>query len=254
MFPLLDIDGFKARSLMPPTDVDVVQSQYPGFFEKRRDLATSFIGSRLRKRYLWPPGQAPGVLVAAGTSPPPVVLVGRPTLGSDEIVIDMLTGGAVGAATFQWSRDGGLSFTGPLTTAASVSLGATGQQAQFSAGTYSTDNVYSAPPPVPETIQRWLVALVTRDFYLRRGANPQDPGFVQTNEDVTTALAELKEAADSKDGLIELPVSEDQQTAVAVAGPLSYSENSPYVWGDTQRDVGRDEDHNRSGTSMSVDA
>lgn len=254
MFPLLDIAGFKRRSLMPPTDVDLTTSLYAGFFEARRDLATSFIGSRLRKRYIWPPGQTAPLLLAAGTTPPPVTLLGVPTLGSMQIAIDMLVGGIVGAATFQWSQDGGLTFAGPLTTGASVSLPGTGLVAVFSPGTYNADNDYMAAPPVPETVQRWLVAMVTRDFYLRRGTNPQDPGFLEVKDDVTTAIAEMKEAADGKDGLIELPVTEDQGTAVAIAGPMSYSENSPYVWQDVQRETAWGEDCARTGTGQSVDS
>jgi hypothetical protein len=53
-----------------------------------------------------------------------------------------------------------------------------------------------------------------------------------------------EEAADSKYGLVELPIREappPDRNGIARRGPLSHSEISPYSWIDYQRD------HLRSG-------
>jgi hypothetical protein len=251
MFPYLDLPGFKRRSVMPPTDVDALDSLYPGFVAARVALASSFINSRLRKRYgtsthlqqsSLPLGQNPPTLLAAGTTPPAVTLFGRPIIGSVQIRIEITTLGALGVAVFRWSMDGGLTFVSGVTTAASVALTGTGLSALFSSGSYSTDNVYSAATPVPESVLGWLTAMVTRDLYLRRGMNPQDPAIEIMGEQYSQALLDLKEASDSKDGLFDLPVSEDQDSAVTTGGPLSYSETSPYVWQNAQRNIARGED------------
>lgn len=78
----------------------------------------------------------------AGTGPA-VTLTGTPA-ANEQIVIDITTDGAVGAAVFKWSNDGGASFTTGVTTAASVALGATGLTANFAAGTYTTADSYTA--------------------------------------------------------------------------------------------------------------
>lgn len=49
--PLLTTDGFKARTAMPGVDVDQVEADSPGFIDSRIAVATSWIDSKLRKRY-----------------------------------------------------------------------------------------------------------------------------------------------------------------------------------------------------------
>jgi hypothetical protein len=70
-------------------------------------------------------------------------LTGSPTSGF-QIVIKISFGGLVGNATFDWSSDGGVTYTTNVPTDSSVALGTTGVTAQFSAGTYSTSHSYTA--------------------------------------------------------------------------------------------------------------
>lgn len=86
------------------------------------------------------PAQHTGV-IAAGTAPPTVTVSGTPASEYD-FEIEITTGGALGAAVFRWRTNAGAWTTG-VTVAASVLLGATGVSAAFTAGTYSTDNVYT---------------------------------------------------------------------------------------------------------------
>lgn len=106
---------------------------------------------------------------------------------------------------------------------------------------------YAAPftAPYPEAL-RWNVAhVVVAALWQKRGYNPgsaQDE-IVQTNK--TEALAWLKEAADSKDGLVELPLRENTTAeGVSKGGPLFFAEQSPYAWMRKQSDAGRAEDEN----------
>lgn len=253
--PYLDIAGYKRRTKIAPTDVDLAESLYPGYVAHRIASGSSRINARLKKRYAVPLGQQPPVLVATGTLPPAVVLSGRSTLGSLEIVIDITTPGALGSAVFQWSQDGGLTFVTGVVTAALVALGTTGLTAAFAVGAYSSDNLYSASTPVPEIALGWLVALLDVDVWDRRGVNPQDPSIARAVSERDTALAEIKEAADAKDGLFDLPTNDAAgDSAVTQGGPLSYSETSPYVFQDIQRDAAVGEDCARSGTSGSADS
>lgn len=92
----------------------------------------------------------------------------------------------------------------------------------------------------PATVLRWLVDLVTFDAYRKLGFSPTSAQDVAAIVDpMTRALEQLKEAADSKDGLFELPLRNDAQdvSGVARGGPLGYSEASPYTWTDLQADA-----------------
>lgn len=96
----------------------------------------------------------------------------------------------------------------------------------------------------PETVLGWLVDLVTKEAYDARGYDPSG----KSDEDAIKgraerARAEIKEAADSQNGLFELPLLATLETdGVSKGGPLASSEQSPYVWADTQRELGRGED------------
>ena len=260
MFPYLDLAGFQARSLMPATDITTVETVQTGFTVARIAVWSSWINARLRKRYgnspsagnALPLGQQPPALVAAGTNPPSLTLTGRPVLGSMQVRIAVQTGGAVGTATFLWSSDGSTPSLGPLifSSAAPVVLGTTGVSVSCPSGaTFSADNVYAAAPPVPETVLGWIVALVTVDLYRKRGVNPQDPQIDLLVKEAERAFAEIKEAADSKEGLFDLPASEDVDSAVTTGGPMGYSEQSPYVWADRELHAARNEDDQGRGTS-----
>lgn len=52
--PWLNITGFKARSVMPPEDVDRLEAQYQGFLTTALADHQERIESRLRKRYAIP--------------------------------------------------------------------------------------------------------------------------------------------------------------------------------------------------------
>lgn len=235
--------------MMPLVEATGVEESNPGFTAARIAIQSSYINGRLRKRYgnngasnSLPLGQAAPALVKAGTSAPDVTLQGRPVWGSMLLRVEITSGGGLGTAVFRWSSDDGITWVAGVLTAASVVLGATGLLATFADGTYSTDNVYAAAPPVPEIVLGWITTLVTDDLYRKRGRDPQDPAMVDLRDDVTRTLGEIKEAADSKDGLFDLPVSEDLDSAVTTGGPLGYSETSPYVWPVIEKSVGQSED------------
>jgi hypothetical protein len=89
--------------------------------------------------------------------------------------------------------------------------------------------------PVPEIVLGWLTTLVTPDVYRKRGCDPTDPHLEQLEKDRDEALAEVKEASDSEEGLFDLPLNEaQQQSAIAVGGPMGTSEASAYDWIDRQ--------------------
>lgn len=256
MFPYLDVLSLKLRAIIPASYIDAVESSSAGFVEQSIEDWSSYINTRLRKRYgrasqgnSLPWGQVPPTLVAQGTAPPSVTLTGVPTLGSMKVWVQITTGGALGAALFQWSSNGGVTWTATgVATAASVVLTGTGLTAVFPVGAYGTDNFYKAAPPVPAAILKWLTALVTVDVWDKRGADPSDPEMVRAQGRKDQAIAEIKEAADSKDGLFDLPVSEDQDTAVTTGAPLGYSEQSPWVWTDIQANNGTQQDRTGSGS------
>ena len=264
MNPYLDLAGFKLRTIMPSQDVDLVESFQPGFTVQRIASWSSEINAAARKRYgnagnlgyHVPFGQIAPAVVAQGTLPPGITLVGRPVLGSMRIWIQIIVGGALGAATFAWSSDGGVTWF-PNTpaailagagvgipTASTVALAGTGLTAQFAGnvGNYSPDNVYRTETPVPEVILMWLVTVVTIDLWMKRGTNPADPAITMQVDEKTRALARLKEAADGKDGLLDIPISEDLDSAVTTGGVESSSQASPYVWTDIEENLARRED------------
>ncbi len=96
--------------------------------------------------------------------------------------------------------------------------------------------------PAPRTVVRWLVKLATRDAYDARGNNPSAVSDAEAiYKAAERAEADLKEAADSKDGLFDLPLRADlTASGVTKGGPLFYSETSPYVWMTNQRDAAED--------------
>lgn len=107
---------------------------------------------------------------------------------------------------------------------------------------------YAAPFVDPPETLKWHVAhVVAAALWQKRGYNPgsaQDQ-IIETNR--VEALAWLKDAADSKEGLVELPRREDQPgvSGISRGGPLFYSEASPYAWLDDELARARVEDRNR---------
>lgn len=231
-FPYIDIAGIQLRSVLRPSYFGDVEAPTPGFIDESIAANSSTINAQMRKRYggQLPWGQSPPLLVAAGLTPPAVSLAGRPTLGSLRIAIQITTAGALGTAAFQWSRTGRAPWTSGVTTAAAVLLGTTGLTAMFPAGSYDTSNAYVAQTPVPEVLLQWLTALVTEDVAIRHGVNTNDPLWTKLADRATLARTQIEQAANTKDGLWDLPVSEDQGSAVDTGGPMAYSESSPYHW------------------------
>ena len=255
MFPYLDLAGFRGRTTVPPADVDNFETKNPGWIVQNIRGWSSWINARLRKRYgaaaegnSLPMGQRPPALEGSGTVPPGVTLSGRPVLGCMQLLVQVTTAGAVGAAIFQWSKDNGVNWTSNVLTGPAVSLPGTGLVATFGVGAYSVDNLYAAEAPVPEIVLLWLTTLVTWDFYNRRRRDPQDPEMVSLAADRQRVFGEVTEAADGDKGLLDLPVSEDLDTAVTTGGPLGSSETSPYVWTDQQACIGAQQDSVGRGT------
>jgi hypothetical protein len=112
---------------------------------------------------------------------------------------------------------------------------------------YDTVAITAAPP---EVARGWLESLVTMDCYLRRGFAPTSEENNLFMANAETAKAELKEAADSKDGLFDLPLLPDPAggSAVSKGGPLGYTEQSPFAWTTAQRNAGRADDQRGGGS------
>lgn len=265
-------------------------------------------------------------MAATGTTPPAVALSGTSNVAlPSDVQIQITTAGPLGTALFQWSQDGGVTWTtGLQTSGTAVPLGFTGLSATFSlgayavnnaylgqgqlasssfvlgstgltlafpagaygadnaymgqgiataatfvvpgtgltatfagtAGNYSADNVYSAPTPAPEIALGWLVAMLDVDVWTRRGTNYSDPAIVEAVAQRTEALGEIKEAADSKDGLFELPLNDQVQGGAAVirSAPVAYTETSPFASADLQEALGRPEDFHGMGGTFSYPA
>lgn len=111
---------------------------------------------------------------------------------------------------------------------------------------------YAAPfeSPYPEAIKGWLNRIVTLKAWLRRGVDPNDEQFQEIKQDHDNAMAEIKEAADANTNNFDLPVSDlVVGSGIVKQFPMVYSEQSPYVGLDLQRETARDEDYNGSGSS-----
>jgi len=112
---------------------------------------------------------------------------------------------------------------------------------------YNIAQIQTAPN---RTVLRWLTKLVTRDAYDKRGNNPSAASDAEAIYKAAERVeAEVEEAADSRDGLFELPLLPGQSpSGVSRGGPLSYSETSPYVSTTIQAVNGRVEDADGQGT------
>jgi hypothetical protein len=104
---------------------------------------------------------------------------------------------------------------------------------------------YAVPftSPYPDIVIGWVVAIVTARGYVKRGANPSDQDTSEIFKQAEEAVQEIKEAADSQNGLFDLPLrSNTTSTGISRGGPLGYSEQSPYRWWNVQANTGREED------------
>lgn len=85
---------------------------------------------------------------------------------------------------------------------------------------------------------------------VRRGVDPNDLQAETIKEDHDRTLEEILEAANSDDGWFDIPLRTNEDgSAMRTSNPKSYSEQSPYVYTDEQRLVGRLEDDSGRGTS-----
>lgn len=89
-----------------------------------------------------------GTVASAGTTPPVLTPSGSPT-DARTIKVRIVTAGALGTSAFQYSKDGGLSWSSIITTAATYAIGGTGVTLGFAAGTYAADNTYSFDTVAP---------------------------------------------------------------------------------------------------------
>ncbi|NUP05525.1 MAG: hypothetical protein HOW73_05645 [Polyangiaceae bacterium] len=70
---ILNLASFRDITVMPAEDVDLIESRYPGFVEKRIAIRESWMNARLKKRYavpfssVSPPGAAVGWIDAMVT-------------------------------------------------------------------------------------------------------------------------------------------------------------------------------------------
>lgn len=99
---------------------------------------------------------------------------------------------------------------------------------------------YAAPfaAPYPQALVFNVVRIVAFRLWMKRGFNPNGVMDAALAKDAEQAEAWLKEAANSKDGLVELPTRQSElgTSAVSAGGPLGYSEQSPYTWTTLQRE------------------
>lgn len=104
---------------------------------------------------------------------------------------------------------------------------------------------YATPfgSPAPIAVQGWLSDIVTHEAYLKRGIDPTDQQVQDVAGARKRAEEEIKEAADAKDGMFELPLRADTTAqGISKGAPLFYSETSPYhTWSEQAAD-GKAED------------
>lgn len=98
---------------------------------------------------------------------------------------------------------------------------------------------YAVPfgDPAPEIYIGWVVALTDLDLKLKLGFDPSAQQDALTADAAKAALEDVKEAADSNEGLFDLPLRQDAQGASGITrgGPRAYSDVSPYAWMDRAR-------------------
>lgn len=98
--------------------------------------------------------------------------------------------------------------------------------------------------PFPMALKMNVAAIVSYRLYMKQGFQPTSEQDTNIRLDKEAAERWFQEAANSAEGLIELPLRETTPPdvgAVSEGGPLFYSEASPYTWMDRQREALRDE-------------
>lgn len=103
--------------------------------------------------------------------------------------------------------------------------------------------------PAPLVVQDWLARIVELAAWLKRGVTSTDEQFQEYKARAMAAIDEIGKAADSVDGLFDLPLSATGTASAVSAGfTRGYSEQSPYVWTDQQAEIGHAEDRTREGS------
>lgn len=102
--------------------------------------------------------------------------------------------------------------------------------------------------PDNSIVFRWTTDLATYRIWQRRGWDATDAQAEQIKEDHDRALEQIEKAANSVDGLYDLPLASGS-SGISKGKPRVYSEASPYVSTDVQSAAGRAEDLARGGTS-----
>jgi hypothetical protein len=91
---------------------------------------------------------------------------------------------------------------------------------------------YVAPfeAPYPEPVKQWLWRMLDPIAYLKIGVDASDEQVSEIIADGQRVLVELKEAADAKEGLYDLPLRADTVTSGLVKPTvLTQSDPTPYV-------------------------
>jgi phage gp36-like protein len=105
---------------------------------------------------------------------------------------------------------------------------------------------FDAPPA---QIKQAAADIVTADAYSVHGVPATDAQLELVSRKATEAWEWVKEVANGETGLIDLAPSDRLPgDGVKYGGTLAYSEASPFVHYDQQRERGREEDRSRRGT------
>jgi hypothetical protein len=91
---------------------------------------------------------------------------------------------------------------------------------------------YVAPfvAPYPEPVKQWLWRMLDPIVYLKIGVDASDEQISEIIADGQRVLVELKEAADAKEGLYDLPLRADTTTSgISKPTVLTQSDPTPYV-------------------------
>ncbi len=107
---------------------------------------------------------------------------------------------------------------------------------------YAVD--FSDPGPVPDQIIFWLIRLVNIDVMECTGAIPEGRVDNWADEARKQVYEELKTAADSENGLFDLPLKNTDtlgSSAINKGGPMVFASNTITGWFDEQQRI-RDEE------------
>lgn len=100
---------------------------------------------------------------------------------------------------------------------------------------YAVEGFDANPPGI---VLKWLNKIVTLEAFDKRGFDSLSPEGQRTITASETARAEVKEAAESVEGLFDLPLRNDSTASgISQGGPLGYAEASPYTANDRQREA-----------------